>query len=166
MFTKVCFSTRHWNDCGVHHTHWPQMKGGGRGDSDRETNGSHIFSPHAFVFRALDKSEEWFTSRETGSSAVCPRLPVHATRQRKYNNNNNAIQADKTVLLTQTLVPAAVLLLSNKEGRWEGGEGGWEWKGRRIKKEKSLLDPEIIAHATTDQECGSSGGQIVVFSLS
>lgn len=52
---------------------------------------------------------------------------------------------------------------SNREKKKEWGKAG---RKREEKKKKSLVDPEIIAHAMTYQECGSSGGQIVVYSLS
>lgn len=72
----------------------------------------------------------------------------------------------QVIILTESWVTTAVLPLLLER---EGGGGGWE-AGRRKKRKKrplhdSLLDPEIIAHAKSYQECGLSGGQTVVYSL-
>lgn len=53
---------------------------------------------------------------------------------------------------------------SIREGR--GGRlGGGKKKKKKRPLHDSLLDPEIIAHAKSYQECGLSGGQTVVYSL-
>lgn len=73
----------------------------------------------------------------------------------------------QVIILTESWVTTAVLPLLLER---EGGEAGRRKEKKRKKKKKrqlhdSLLDPEIIAHAKSYQECGLSGGQTVVYSL-
>lgn len=61
--------------------------------------------------------------------------------------------------LTESQVTTAAAPLLSERNQ-EGGNAE-----RKKEKKKSLLDPEIIAQAKTNGECGSSGGPIVVYSL-
>lgn len=123
------------------------------------------FLPPAIVFRAHYKKDKWFIANLNEPTSIFTKNWLYCSLF-YFTTNEDTKQADEMpgYPLNRVTGHHSCSSTSNREKKKEWGKAGR--KREEKKKKKSLVDPEIIAHAMTYQECGSSGGQIVVYSLS